>query len=266
MKIFDWLAELRYRNPVLYRVGLMHLILAALLIIPLMIDQRQVMGINTWIKPIKFCISIGIYAWTFGWILFDLPNSRRFIKITSWTIAITMVTEIAIVIYQASRATQSHFNFNTDFDSLLFAAMGILIGINTIAVVLTFLWFLFKSPKLDSAYLLGLRLAFIVFIVGNWVGGVMIQNSAHAVGVEDGGPGLPFTNWSTEGGDLRIAHFMGLHAIQVIPLFAFYLQKKTSISLTGRRIGTVIFTLIYGGLVSLLYFQAMRGEPLIAIN
>ena len=263
MRIFEWMAELRYRNPVLYRVGLIHLILALLLIIPLLVDSRQVMGINTWIKPLKFCISIGIYTWTFGWILFDLPNSKRFIKIVSWTIALTMLIEIVIVIYQASRATQSHFNFSTDFDSLLFAAMGILIGINTIAVVLTFVWFLIKKPSLDGAYLLALRLALFVFLIGNWVGGVMIQNSAHAVGVPDGGPGLPFTNWSTEGGDLRIAHFMGLHAIQFIPLFSYFLIKKTGYSLQMRRILTIAFTIIYAGFVSFLYFQAQRGEPFI---
>ena len=263
MRIFEWMAELRYRNPVLYRVGLIHFVLALLIIAPLLIDSRQVMGINTWIKPLKFCISIWIYTWTFGWILFDLPNSKRFINIISWTIASTMLLEIAIVIYQASRATQSHFNFSTGFDSLLFAAMGILIGVNTIAVVLTLIWYLIKKPNLDGAYLLSIRLAMIVFLIGNWVGGVMIQNAAHAVGVPDGGPGLPFTNWSTEGGDLRIAHFMGLHAIQLIPLFSIGLIKKTNYTLPQRRILTIAFTIIYAGLVSFLYFQAQKGIPLI---
>lgn len=266
MRIFEWMAELRFRNSLLYRMGLIQFILAFLLCLPLLIDSREVLGINAWIKPIKFCLSIGIYAWTFGWILFDLPNSRRWIKLISWTVAITMTVEIVIIIYQASRATLSHFNFSTDFDSLLFSIMGMCIAINTVAIVFTFLLFLFKKPNLDPVYLLALRMAFIVFIVGNWVGGAMITNGAHSIGIEDGGPGLPFTNWSTIGGDLRVAHFIGLHSIQIIPLFAYGLLKKTNWSISLRRIVTVIFVLAFAGMVSFLYVQAMNGQPIIAIQ
>ena len=266
MKIFSWLAELRYRNAVLYRIGLVHLIMAVLLVGPLAFDERLVLGINPWIKPIKFCLSIWLYAWTFGWILFDIPGSSKLKKGISWTIGITMIVEIFVIIYQASRGTLSHFNQNSAFDGILFGIMGLGILINTVAIVATTGLYLFKKPKLDAAYLLAIRLALIVFIIGNWVGGVMISNNQHAVGVADGGPGVPFTNWSTEGGDLRIAHFLGLHSIQVIPLIAYYLKSRTSLSLGVRRVLTIITTLIYAGLVSFLYFQAMRGEPLFTFS
>ncbi len=263
MKIFSWMAELRFRNSLLYRIGLINLVLFMLLFLPLFLDTREVLGINPWIKPMKFCLSIGIYAWTFGWIMFDLPNSRKWIKGISWTIAITMSLEISVILYQASRATLSHFNRDTGFDSILFSIMGLMIAINTFAIVVTFLRFLFKKPALDSVYLLSLRMAFFVFIIGNAVGGMMITNGAHSVGVADGGPGLPFTNWSTIGGDLRIAHFLGLHAIQLIPLFAYYLLKKTDFSIVTRRTLSVIAAVVYAGVISYLYTMAMNGQPLL---
>ena len=262
MKIFEWLAELRYRNPLLYRVGMIHFILGTILIVPLMVDSREVLGINTWIKPIKFSFSIAIYAWTFGWILFDLPNCKKWIKWLSWTIAISMVIEIVVILFQASRATQSHFNEASLLDGVLFGVMGLFIATNTIAVIITFGLYLFKKPKLDKTYLLALRLSFVVFIIGNWVGGVMIQNKAHSVGVTDGEAGLPFVNWSTLGGDLRVAHFLGLHAIQLIPLFAFFLYKKTGLSPNVRYVLSSFFAVAYGGLVSYLYIQAANGIPL----
>ena len=266
MKVYSWLAELKYRNYHLYRIGLINLILFFLLFIPLLLDSREVMGINTWIKPMKFALSITIFTWTFGWILFDLPDSRKWIKGITWTIAITMFIEIVIILYQAARATRSHFNFDTGFDSILFGIMGIMIGINTMAVVVSFILYMVKKPNLDRAYLLALRLGFVVFIVGNYIGGIMIQNRAHSVGVEDGGQGLPFVNWSMEGGDLRIAHFMGLHAIQAIPLFAFLLKKQTTLSLGVRSVLSILWALVYTAIFSWLYYNASRGIPLISAN
>ena len=152
MRIFDWLAELRYRDSLLYRIGLVHFILGVLLLGPLMIDDRLVLGINPWIKPIKFCISIGVYAWTFGWILFDIPGSPRLKKVISWTIGISMLVEMIVIAYQAGRGTMSHFNFETPFDGISFAVMGIMILINTAAIVVTFILYLVKKMQQDPKY------------------------------------------------------------------------------------------------------------------
>ena len=47
-------------------------------------DSRLVMGINVWIKPIKFAASITIYVWTIAWLLeyLCLPNwANRIIQL-----------------------------------------------------------------------------------------------------------------------------------------------------------------------------------------
>ncbi len=262
MKTLDWLANLRFRNPLLYQIGMIHFIMAVMLIIPWIFDSREVLGTNTWIKPIKFCISIGIYAWTFGWILWDLHGKQRWIKGLSWVIAVTMVIEISIIIFQASRATRSHFNESSALDGILFGTMGGMIAINTIAIVISFGLFLFSKTKLDKAYLLALRLAFVVFLIGNWIGGVMIANGGHAIGAPEDSPGVFFFNWNTLGGDLRIGHFLGLHAIQVIPLISHYVHKNTNLSQTPRYGVAVISSLLYGGVIAWLYMRASNGIAL----
>jgi hypothetical protein len=84
------------------------------------------------------------------------------------------------------------------------------------------------------------------------------------VGVEDGGPGLPVTRWSTTGGDQRVPHFVGLHGSQALPLFGYLLARFAPAWLrAGHRIALVWTAgLSYLGLVVLLTWQALRGQPL----
>lgn len=242
---------------------MVHMIMAVMLVVPLLFDSREVLGINPWIKPIKFCLSIGIYAWTFGWILWDLHGRQRWIKTLSWMIAISMIMEIIVIIYQASRAALSHFNQDSTMDQMLFGIMGLFIGVNTIAIFITFGLFLFTKTTLDKPYVVALKLALVVFILGNWVGGQMIKHGGHAVGAPEDAPGIPFLNWNTLGGDLRIGHFLGLHAIQVIPLISYYVLKKTSLSVSSRYAIAVVSAILYGGLVAWLYLRAAQGLALV---
>jgi hypothetical protein len=86
------------------------------------------------------------------------------------------------------------------------------------------------------------------------------------VGVKDGGPGLPVTGWSTTGGDLRVPHFVGLHGLQALPLFGCLLVLFAPAWLRpGHRV-TLVWTagLSYLGLVGVLTWQALRGQPVIS--
>lgn len=87
---------------------------------------------------------------------------------------------------------------------------------------------------------------------------------AHSVGVEDGSSGLPFINWSTQGGDLRVAHFVGLHGMQVLPLIGFIVTRRFANILSERRRTVLVWTagLGYLGFVILLTWQALRGQSI----
>lgn len=260
MKISKFYAELIHRNRLLAYVGLAHLLLFFIFLGLSFIDQRTVLGSNAWIKPMKFAISIWIYLWTLGWYLYYLPDSKRWIRIISTGVAVAMIIEIICILIQAARGVRSHFNIDTPFDATIFSTMGIIIFLNTVFIVITTVLFFVKKPALSNTYLLSIRLGLVLFLFASIVGGMMTRQMSHSVGIADGGAGLPFVNWSTQGGDLRIAHFIGLHALQILPFFAFLMEKK---HVRMKKTWTIAFALLYLGITLFLFWQAMTGRPLI---
>jgi hypothetical protein len=87
------------------------------------------------------------------------------------------------------------------------------------------------------------------------------------VGVPDGGPGLPLVGCSTTGGDLRVGHFVGIHGLQVLPVVGWLLSRPSTAARLrrGHRVAlTWLVGLGYAGLMALVIWQALRGQPLIA--
>jgi len=202
MTIFNFLSDLKKRNAALYYFGIINFIALVVFFILYFFDQREILGINPWIKPMKFAISVGIYAWTFGWIMDYIPKATRAIKVITWALILSMFVEVGVIALQSTRGVMSHFNFDTPLDGLLFGAMGIMILVNTAIIFWVFGLLLFKKPDLSPEYLLSIRIAFAIFIFGNIIGGMMIGNGAHSIGGADGGEGIAFFNWSKEHGDL----------------------------------------------------------------
>jgi hypothetical protein len=92
----------------------------------------------------------------------------------------------------------------------------------------------------------------------------MLARGSHTVGTADGGPGLPFVNWSTIAGDLRIAHFIAIHAIQILPLFAYILSQMAPIpAVKHRRIAIAALAIVVAVAVGGTFLQAAIGRPLI---
>lgn len=250
-------------SPVLFGSVVFAFILALICLGGLIIDDRMLMGINVWVKPLKFSISTVIYILTVGYLITLYPYSKRKKWFINGTVAWTLTLELGIIVVQGARGVQSHYNMGSHFDGLAYAAMGLLIGINVIIMGIFLIDTLRLKLKTDKSIQWAILIGWIVVLFGSWVGGQMIGQLAHTVGAADGGEGLPLLNWSTIAGDLRVAHFFGLHAIQIIPLFALGLVKKWNVSNKKRIIAVTIFSMVYIGWLAFTFYQAKQGMALI---
>jgi hypothetical protein len=232
------------------------------------VDQRTLLGAPLWFKPLKFAISTAAYTFTLAWMLGQLP--RRALQRSGWTIVIALGLEMVILVGQAARGERSHFNIDGTLNTLLFNVMGVSIGVLYVCTVLIAIRFL-REPRHNAAFSLALKLGLVVTLIGMAVGFIMVALESHAVGVPDGGPGLPLVGWSTTGGDLRIAHFVGLHSLQALPLLAAGLAALAARWSPARRLdentrARIVLTVAvgYALAVVLLTVQALRAQPLLA--
>jgi len=257
--------ELYRRSRVLALTGWIHFALLAGMLVISPFDSRLVMGINPWIKPIKFAVSITIYVWTVAWLLeyLRLPSWAK--QIVSWGISISMLVEIACITAQTARGTTSHYNVSTPLDAAIFSIMGAMIANNTVFVLVLVFFFFIIRCDVPRPHLLSIRSGLVIFLAASAIGGVMIANGSHSVGVKDGGPGLPIVNWSTKGGDLRAAHFLGLHALQVLPIVGFLISRHRSWTTSQKTAYVLALSGTYALMIGFLYFQAIHGLPFLRI-
>lgn len=256
MSLLDFFKEIKKRNSLLYRFGWLNVWLFVIGIVLFFTDNTLITGINAWIKPMKFAISITIYSWTFAWLLQYIPDQKK-INFISVGVVMCMLIENSLIFMQAARGVRSHFNITSTFDIAVFNTMGIAILINTLFILYTIILF-FQKIELETPMLWAWRAGLIFFFLGGISGGIMAATLHHTIGAPDGGPGLPFLNWSTLAGDLRSPHFITMHGLQTIPLVTFYFLKSS-------RGLVLLFSLAYLGLSTWLHWLAFSGMPLISI-
>ena len=251
----NFLIALKRRNALLYWFGWFNLMVALICILIMPMETLQIQGVNRWLKPFKFYLSVGIMTWTMAWLMYHLSNARK-VKIFSWFIFITMLLENGLILLQAMRKTTSHFNGATFFDLMVFQLMGIFIVIfTTTCIFIAAAFFKQQSFQITEAYLWGIRCGLILFITFSIEGGVMVAFLKHTVGGNDGADGFAFFNWSRKYGDLRIAHFFGLHALQLLPVAGWYVGKNKQ--------QVLMISLAYFVLLLLFLAQALKGIPLL---
>lgn len=231
-------------------------------LIAMLVDDRTLLGESVWLKPTKFAVSIAIYCATIALLLQVYPYSDKLKKRLSGIIGWVLILEIPLVMVQAGRGVPSHFNTTTAFDGIVFGWMGILILINTL--VLFYMMFTAFFKKLDSTILMqrAIQFGWIGMIVSIVAGQMMLGNLGHAVGVPDGGAGMPVTHWSTEGGDWRVVHFLGMHGIQILPLLAYFLEKNYW---KNSQLVIWVVGITYLGFIGYIFIQTQAGIPFLTI-
>lgn len=270
-------------NRPLSVMGAAMLITFFVTVVGALLDHRVITGAPAWLKPAKFAISVSVYCFTVVWLLGFVENRPRLVRlVANVTVAGTLV-EMILIITQAARGTSSHFNMTTSFNSFVWVTMGIFIlfvwAMNLLLAVM-----LIQQNMADRAFAWSLRLGVLLSAIGMAVAFFMVTPrpeqvadiarhhglrivGAHSVGVADGGPGLPVFGWSTVGGDLRPAHFVGLHALQILPFVGWLLSRRKGflLWLTANERLALVWTvgLAYFALILMLVWQALRGESLI---
>ncbi|HEU4588193.1 MAG TPA: hypothetical protein VFS11_06080 [Gemmatimonadales bacterium] len=273
------LARLWRTSPPLTAVGLLMLLAAVPSLVGVFVDPRVITGAPAWLKPFKFAISTAIYSLTLAWVFGWLSQWARVRRIVGWMTAVVFVLEVAIIDAQAWRGTTSHFNVAMPLHQVLFAVMGTAIALQTLAsvAVAVALW---RQRFADRALGWALRLGMTLTIAGALVGPLMTRPTAsqlaqaragerlttvgaHTVGGPDGGPGLPVTGWSREHGDLRVPHFIGLHALQALGLVAVGLRRWRRPAAARER-AVLAVAVSYALLFLLTLWQALRGRSIVA--
>jgi hypothetical protein len=250
----------------------------------LIVDHRVLLGSPIWLKPLKFALSMALYCVVWSWMYGLLARGRRLASAAANIVLLAMVAEYVVIVGQVLRGRQSHFNVATPLDATLWAVMAFSIAVLWIATLVLTVQVL-RAPISDLADRWAVRLGASISLVGLALGGLMTGPTpaqlqgigsgvaakvigAHTVGLPDGGPGMPLTGWSTVGGDLRIPHFIGMHALQLLPLLAIVLRvlarRLPGLARVEARAGLVIVGAGgYAGLVALVTWQAERGQSLI---
>lgn len=262
----EWFAELQRRQPLLANVAFVFVLALIPVLIAQQIDPRTVNGINVWIKPAKFLLSLALYyvtlAWFFGLLSRDAHRSRaaRYVVVAP---IVAGVLEMVWLIAAAMHGVPAHFNVGDPIwrAAYMMGGVGSLVLVSAMAVQGT-LVARDRSVPAHPAY----RRA---VVLGSWLGaiatllvaGYLSSRTGHWVG----GPhtdanGLPVLGWARQGGDLRPAHFLALHLQQLLPLAGWLIARSGMVRLL-RVVHAVAALSLFA--VAVVFVQALLGVPLL---
>jgi len=252
--MIDFIQQLKHRNETLCYYGLLCLGLSVLFLILTKYTNTQVYNVNAWYKPFKFAFSTFLFSWAMAWYCYYLPNFN--IRLFNWTVIILLGFEIFYIAFQASKGQLSHYNVSTPVYSALFSMMALAASAVTLyTAYIGILFFKYDFPNLPNHYLWAIRFGIIIFVIFSFEGFAMGSRLNHSVEALNNNSNWFIVGWSKTVGDLRVSHFIGMHALQVLPILSYCVIKDTKL--------TVGLSFVYGLLALLTLIQALQGKPLI---
>lgn len=243
--------------------ALVYVPLACACIVGWIVDDRMIDGHSSWAKPTKFAVSIGLAGAATVWLHRRLMPSRL-VRAATLGFTIAMAAEQVLITMQAVRGVRSHFNVETPFDGLVFQAMGALISIAFVALAVLACSAMVRPPA-DPIVRTVVRQGIWLVTAAGAIGFTMSANGGHAIGGSGAMTSMPITGWSTVHGDLRPAHFVGVHGLQLLIMLAAFGARlrwpadRIHAAVTALSAATVV---VMVGLTA----QAFAGLPISSVS
>ncbi|MBX0288086.1 hypothetical protein EGH22_17275 [Halomicroarcula sp. F28] len=248
-------AKLKSRNPVLFWTTVASSLLFVGALVGIAADPRTVAGGEAvWFKPMRYAMAMALFTGTLAWLTPHFTLSERVLRATSWAVSGGVLFELTAIAGQAARGVDAHFNHTTGFDRLVYLLMGVVIASMTLLVAALFVAGTWTGFDVHPAFSLGITLGGLLFVVGSFEGGAMSALTTHTVG---GGYTLPVVGWTLVG-DFRVAHFVGLHSLQVLPLAGY-------LSAVGARRERIDRPRLLVWLVGFAYAGLLAGALALAV-
>ncbi len=228
------------------------------------LDTRTLWDVSVWSKPLKFDLSMMVHFATLAILAQQLARPKRTGIIMTgvvWASIGGALFEIVYMTIQAARGRQSHFNFDTEFESLMYALMGLGALLLILAPFVLGAYLAFQRDGNKSGFRFGAVIGLLISpILTLTVAGYMSMSGSHWVGdgVSDAN-GVPFFGWSLTVGDLRPSHFVALHAMQALPILGLLVDKVMPPLARPAVIAGAVVTI---ALTIWLFMQALGGNPL----
>jgi hypothetical protein len=268
-------------QPGMAYTGILAIAMVVASVLGAVFDPKVITGEAAWVKPAKFGISFAVYAASLIWML-SLLKPGAWVRWAGILTAVGFTAEAAIIVLQVLRGVRSHFNQATPFDNTLYLLMAAFVGVIWLGG-LTAAILVWRSPKaqVDPTLLISIKYGVVLMLIGALLAGFMTvptskqlaledagkfspTSGTHTFGAPEDGPQLPFVGWSTVGGDGRVAHFVGLHALQILPLVGWWISRRSRWSTSQRNRLAILASLGYGGVTALLAWQAQRGQSIVS--
>lgn len=270
-----WIARLLEAAPLLAWAGLALMLSSLPTLLMALVDPRQFQGLSVWIKPWKFQVSTATFLWTLAWVLAWLPAAQRsgwWARGLSGVAVGSAMFEVVYITWQAAWGRASHFNVATPMDTTMYALMGVgAVLLSSTALVLGVLVLRSRRFALSDDLRLAIGWGLVLsFLLGTGFGAYLSSQPGHWVGgLPSDANGMLLTGWSRGGGDLRVAHFFGIHAVHFLVAWVWLVGRaRPWLALGARPDGAAVSTgfvyasgLVYCLFSSWTFVQAVLGSP-----